>query len=61
VIYHNRSPWFSAYGPSEETVSLPITARQLTALRALQYSHPDLGELAMAIALAFDASQIPQD
>jgi hypothetical protein len=39
-------------------VSLPITARQLNALRALQHSHPDLGELAMAVALAFDASQI---
>lgn len=39
-------------------MSLPITARQLNALRALQQSHPDLGELTMAIALAFDASQI---
>lgn len=39
-------------------MSLPITARQLNALRALQASHPELGELAMAIALAFDASKI---
>jgi hypothetical protein len=39
-------------------VSLPITARQLNALRALQHTHPDLGELATAVALAFDASKI---
>jgi hypothetical protein len=39
-------------------VSLPITARQLKALRALQYTHPDLGELVTAVALAFDASKI---
>ena len=39
-------------------MSLPITARQLTALRALQQADPDLGELAASIALAFDASQI---
>lgn len=39
-------------------MSLPITARQLNALRALQQTDPDLGELAAAIALAFDASQI---
>lgn len=39
-------------------VSLPITARQWRALRALQCSHPDLGELAAAIALAFDASTL---
>jgi hypothetical protein len=39
-------------------VSLPITARQLNALRALQQANPDLGELASAVALAFDASKI---
>jgi hypothetical protein len=39
-------------------VSLPITARQLNALRALQHTHPDLGELATVVALAFDASKI---
>lgn len=39
-------------------MSLPITARQLNALRALQHTDPDLGELAAAIALAVDASQI---
>lgn len=39
-------------------MSLPITARQMNALRALQQSHPDLGELATSIALAFDASKI---
>jgi hypothetical protein len=43
---------------SGEPVSLPITARQLNALRALQRTHPDLGELATAVALAFDASKI---
>ncbi|WP_083492082.1 MULTISPECIES: hypothetical protein [Pseudomonas syringae group] len=37
---------------------LPITARQLNALRALQRTDPDLGELATAVALAFDASTI---
>ncbi|OSN24734.1 hypothetical protein BV339_00273 [Pseudomonas syringae pv. actinidiae] len=37
-------------------MSLPITARQLNALRALQRALPELGELAMSIALAFDAS-----
>ncbi|RMQ96159.1 hypothetical protein ALP94_02600 [Pseudomonas savastanoi pv. glycinea] len=42
----------------EDTVSLPITARQLNALRALQRVDPDLGELATAIALAFDPSNI---
>jgi hypothetical protein len=41
-----------------EPVSLPITARQLNALRALQQTHPDLGELASVVALAFDASKI---
>lgn len=39
-------------------VSLPITARQLNALRALQRIDPDLGELATTIALAFDPSSI---
>ena len=39
-------------------VSLPITVRQLNALRALQQTDPDLGELATAIALSFDASKI---
>ncbi len=39
-------------------MSLPITARQMNALRALQKSHPDLGKLASQIALAFDASKI---
>lgn len=39
-------------------MSLPITARQLNALRALQRTNPDLGELASAIALAFDPSTI---
>ncbi|MBJ2226813.1 hypothetical protein [Pseudomonas sp. MF7451] len=39
-------------------MSLPITARQMNALRALQCKDPDLGELATAIALAFDASTI---
>lgn len=39
-------------------MSLPITARQLNALRALQRANPDLGELATAIALAFDATTI---
>lgn len=42
----------------ENRVSLPITARQLAALRVLQQVDPDLGELAAAIALAFDASRI---
>ena len=39
-------------------MSLPITARQLNALRALQRTDPDLGELATAIALAFDPTTI---
>jgi hypothetical protein len=39
-------------------VSLPITARQLNALRALQRTDPNLGELATAIALAFDPTTI---
>lgn len=39
-------------------MSLPITARQLNALRALQQVSPDLGELATAVALAFDGSKI---
>jgi hypothetical protein len=39
-------------------MSLPITARQLNALRALHRANPDLGELASAVALAFDASKI---
>ena len=39
-------------------MSLPITARQMNALRALQRKDTDLGELATAIALAFDATKI---
>lgn len=39
-------------------MSLPITARQLNALRALQRIDPDLGKLATAIALAFDPTKI---
>ncbi|NWD81878.1 hypothetical protein HX891_15960 [Pseudomonas reactans] len=39
-------------------MSLPITARQMNALRALQRKDPDLGELATAIALAFDATRV---
>lgn len=39
-------------------MSLPITARQLNALRALHHANPDLGDLASAVALAFDASKI---
>lgn len=39
-------------------MSLPITARQLNALRALEHTDSDLGELAMAIALAFDPTTI---
>jgi hypothetical protein len=42
----------------ESFVSLPITARQMNAIRALQQQNPDLGELASAVALAFDASKI---
>lgn len=37
---------------------LPITTRQLTVLRALQRTHPPLGELVADIDLAFDASKI---
>lgn len=37
---------------------LPITTRQMNALRALQRTDPDLGELATATALAFDSSTI---
>lgn len=39
-------------------MSLPITVRQLNALRALQRVDPELGDLASAVALAFDASKI---
>lgn len=39
-------------------MSLPITARQLNALRALHRVNPDLGDLASAVALAFDASKV---
>lgn len=39
-------------------MSLPITARQLNALRALHRLNPDLGDLASAVALAFDASKV---
>ena len=44
-------------------MSLPITARQMNALRALQRKDPDLGELATAIALAFprDEGREPAD
>lgn len=38
-------------------MSLPLTARQLSTLRALHRSHPALGELVSAVALAFDASK----
>lgn len=41
-----------------EHMSLPITARQLKALRARQVENPELGGLASAIALVFDASVI---
>lgn len=39
-------------------MSLPIAAAQLRALRALQRANPALGELASAVALAFDTSRI---
>ena len=39
-------------------MSLPITARQMLALKALQHSHPELADLASAIALAFDETKI---
>lgn len=39
-------------------MSLPITSRQFTALRALQRADPYLGDLVSDIALAFDASRI---
>lgn len=39
-------------------MSLPITARQLNALRALQRARTDLGDLATAVALAFDPSKV---
>lgn len=39
-------------------MSLPITARQMNALKALQREDPDLGELAIAIAQAFDATRV---
>lgn len=39
-------------------MSLPITAGQLRALRALQKANPALGELAGAVALAFDTSKV---
>jgi hypothetical protein len=39
-------------------VSLPITARRMNALRALQDTAPELPELASLIALAFDASAV---
>jgi hypothetical protein len=42
----------------EDTVSLPITARQMNALRALKRTAPDLAELAIRIAHAFDSSTI---
>ncbi|MHA6561514.1 hypothetical protein [Pseudomonas viridiflava] len=39
-------------------MSLPITARQMNALRALQDTAPELAELASSIALAFNASAV---
>ncbi len=39
-------------------MSLPITARQMNALRALQNEAPELAELASSIALAFDHSAV---
>lgn len=39
-------------------MSLPITARQLRALRALHRIDPELGDVASAVALAFDASKV---
>ncbi|MET0947948.1 MAG: hypothetical protein ABWY17_05720 [Pseudomonas sp.] len=39
-------------------MSLPITARQLNALRALQRTAPELGDLATSIALAFDPTTV---
>ncbi|WP_024658662.1 hypothetical protein N027_00900 [Pseudomonas syringae USA007] len=39
-------------------MSLPITARQMNAFRALQDTAPELAELASSIALAFDASAV---
>ncbi len=39
-------------------MSLPITTRQMNALKALQREDPDLGELAIAIAQAFDATRV---
>ncbi|MBS6081806.1 MAG: hypothetical protein KIC49_11380 [Pseudomonas fluorescens] len=39
-------------------MSLPITAQQMNALKALQRKDPDLGELAIAIAQAFDATRV---
>ncbi|WP_024681391.1 hypothetical protein [Pseudomonas syringae] len=39
-------------------MSLPVNARQMNALRALQDTAPELAELASAIALAFDASAV---
>lgn len=39
-------------------MSLPITARQMNALRAMQDTAPELAELASSIALAFDASAV---
>ncbi len=39
-------------------MSLPITARQMNSLRALQDTAPEMAELASSIALAFDASAV---
>ncbi|KPY61235.1 hypothetical protein ALP50_01925 [Pseudomonas syringae pv. spinaceae] len=39
-------------------MSLPITSRQMNVLKALQWEDPDLGELAIAIAQAFDATRV---
>jgi hypothetical protein len=58
LVYHFRRSWSEMTRLKEDTVSLPITVRQLNALRALQRIDPDLGELATAIALAFDPTNI---
>lgn len=39
-------------------MSLPITARHMNALRALQRVDPDLAELAIDIAQAFNATMV---
>lgn len=39
-------------------MSVPITARQMNALKSLQRSNPDIDELAGEVTLAFDAAKI---